>query len=270
MLARTPPQIISHRRQRNIPLNVRNAGASIHSCLIFGNNNNEMMLTNVKWNVPKIRRRMPRSPSAVRLSPTKRSLHRIRSYVSYVRHAASQHRNASSLPIMSRESGRIEGYRILLARLTPNRYIGERAKVVTRYFVFLPPSARRLSPVISSFPHQAPTSLRMFRGQPTSNDASSLRVAKVEGLEDIGSLPLLDRLLTDIDRDPFVRIDGMGMMTGRRSSSTTGLCKVATLLDRMHLKSSNTSVNDVELNSFEPKLLRNYTLALSAALDRRG
>ncbi|KYN40992.1 hypothetical protein ALC56_04585, partial [Trachymyrmex septentrionalis] len=114
----------------------------------------------------------------------------------------------------------------------------------------------------------------MSRGQPTSNDASSLRVAKVKRLKDVGSLPLcvcvLDRLLTDIDRGPLVRIDGMGMMTGRRSSSTTGLCKVATLLDRMHLKSSNTSVNDVELNSFEPKLLRNYTLALSAARDRRG
>lgn len=32
-------------------------------------------------------------------------------------------------------------------------------------------------------------------------------------------------------------------------------------------KSSNTSVNDVELNSFEPKLLRNYTSALSAETE---
>ncbi|KYM83120.1 hypothetical protein ALC53_06386 [Atta colombica] len=178
--------------------------------LIFENNNNEMMLTNdmnVKWNAPKIRRAC-QGRHLFRLSPTKCALHCVRSYVSYIRHTASQQRRQCivALPI-----------------------------VVPR---------------------------------PMPNDA--LRVAKAKRLKDIGSLPLLDRFLTDINRGPFVRIDGMGMMTGRRSSSTTGLCKVATLLDRMHLKSSNTSVNDVELNSFEPKLLRNYTLALSAALDRRG
>lgn len=32
-------------------------------------------------------------------------------------------------------------------------------------------------------------------------------------------------------------------------------------------KSSNTSVNDVELNSFQPKLLRNYTSTLSAETE---
>ncbi|KYN16932.1 hypothetical protein ALC57_10801, partial [Trachymyrmex cornetzi] len=72
-------------------------------------------------NAPKIRRACQGRHPSFRLSPTKRVLHCVRSYVNYVQSGSFSRENEEDF---GRESGRIEGYRIApLARSTPNRYM---------------------------------------------------------------------------------------------------------------------------------------------------
>jgi len=74
-----------------------------------------------------------------------------------------------------------------------NLKYGDRAKVAIRRFVFPPLSAHFTTYVVTLV-----TYVTRPASAATRRHCQLLRVAKAEGLKGIGSFPLLDRLLTDI------------------------------------------------------------------------